>query len=83
MARECPCGYKNECPIWCGDGHEDGLCPRWEWIETYSLGEPGPRYIRGQCNHLEKMAVYSGITHDELVAWLCPDCDMQLDPGCE
>ena len=23
----CACGYEKECHIWCGYGHENGLCP--------------------------------------------------------
>lgn len=23
----CPCGYDRECVFWCGQGHENGLCP--------------------------------------------------------
>ena len=23
----CACGYKDECPIWCGPGHMNGRCP--------------------------------------------------------
>lgn len=27
-AEVCPCGYLDECAIWCGNGHETGLCTR-------------------------------------------------------
>lgn len=23
----CPCGYNNECSVWCGNGHRNGKCP--------------------------------------------------------
>lgn len=52
------------------------LDPRWEWIETMQLGEPGPQYIRGLCNHLEIEPVQS--VEGETVAHLCLTCDAQL-----
>jgi hypothetical protein len=51
------------------------LDPRWDWIEAPMLGEPGPIYIRGRCNHLETVPVESG---GEVVAHLCTTCDTQL-----
>lgn len=26
MTGPCPCGYVEECAIWCGSGHETGRC---------------------------------------------------------
>lgn len=34
MTEPCPCGYKDECAIWCADGHGTGECP----------GHPTPPY---------------------------------------
>ena len=25
----CPCGYRYECPVHCGDGHQNGMCTPW------------------------------------------------------
>lgn len=25
----CPCGYKEECAVHCGKGHENGMCTPW------------------------------------------------------
>jgi hypothetical protein len=25
----CSCGFGSECPIWCGNGHRNGQCPRY------------------------------------------------------
>ena len=52
--------------------------PRWEWLEVMSFSDPGPRYIRGACRHLEREEVRSVMT-GETLAWLCLTCDMQLD----
>jgi hypothetical protein len=51
--------------------------PRYEWIEVSELGKPGVEYVRGQCRHIGAVPVESCL--GELVAWLCPDCDAQLD----
>lgn len=58
------------------DYGEDELDDRYEWIEIYSCGEPGPRYVRGMCRHLEIEPVISMM--GERVAGLCLTCDMQL-----
>lgn len=30
----CPCGYRTECPIHCGSGHDTGRCPHWGKVWT-------------------------------------------------
>lgn len=55
------------------------LDPHWEWHEIIRLGDPGPRYIRGACRHMEVTSVPS--VTGETVAQLCLTCDMQLSPG--
>lgn len=52
------------------------LDPRWEWIETYSLGSASPTFIKGHCRHVEVVPVDS--TQGETVAHLCLTCDGQL-----
>ncbi|MFF5404602.1 hypothetical protein ACFY8K_16825 [Streptomyces misionensis] len=49
---------------------------RWEWIDVTGL-DGRPEYVRGACRHLTPAEVRSVVT-DELLAYLCPDCDAQL-----
>lgn len=53
------------------------LDPRWQWVENRRLCDPEPTYLRGPCNHLERVDVESCVT-GELVAQLCLTCDTQL-----
>lgn len=59
------------------------LDPRWEWVDTPTVGDPYS-VTKGRCLHLTPEPVHAQPT-DELVAYLCPDCDAQLpaewDPG--
>lgn len=52
------------------------LDPCWEWIDVQACDDPGPRYIRGQCKHLELEPVTS-VTGQQ-AAPLCRTCDAQL-----
>ncbi|WP_318205373.1 hypothetical protein [Streptomyces sp. SCL15-4] len=52
------------------------LDPRWDWVEITTVGY-GTEYLRGACRHLTPTEVRSTVT-DELLAYLCPDCDAQL-----
>ena len=51
------------------------LDPRWEWIDVREFSDPGPKWLRGPCRHLEAVPVESG---GETVAHLCTTCDEQL-----
>jgi hypothetical protein len=52
------------------------LDPRWEWIEATTCSDPGPRWVRARCRHLEVIPV-EGLS-GEVVAHLCLTCDTQL-----
>jgi hypothetical protein len=51
---------------------------RYEWINVAGLGDPGDVWIRGRCLHSTPLPVHAHPA-GELVAYLCPDCDTQLD----
>jgi hypothetical protein len=51
--------------------------PRFEWICITAFGSDREEWIRGQCKHLNPIPVHARPT-GELVAKLCPDCDVQL-----
>lgn len=51
--------------------------PRFEWVEITTWGGP-EQWIRGGCNHLTPEPVISAWPDEQLVAWLCVDCDAQL-----
>jgi hypothetical protein len=44
VIRTCPCGYRTECPIHCGNGHETGRCPHREGGPPKPPATPGVRY---------------------------------------
>jgi hypothetical protein len=46
-------------------------------IEVTTLGQRGAQYVEGPCRHSAAVPVESVL--GELVAWLCPVCDAQLD----
>jgi hypothetical protein len=54
------------------------LDPRWEWVEIWEMGKPGPIYIKGMCNHLPEEVEPVRTVTGELVAHLCRTCDEQL-----
>lgn len=51
---------------------------RFDRIEITRFGDPGPVYTQGKCKHRCPVPVYAWPT-EELVAWLCTDCDTQLE----
>lgn len=63
----------------------DASVPKWrhplfrdrDLIEVTTLGQRGAQYIEGPCRHPAALPVESVL--GELVAWLCPACDQQLD----
>lgn len=52
---------------------------RWEWIDTATVADAGPVWIKGQCRHTAPEPVDAYPT-GELVAWLCPDCGDTFEP---
>jgi hypothetical protein len=38
----CPCGYGDECAVWCGSGHADGSCPE---HSPEPLRRPGDPFV--------------------------------------
>lgn len=51
--------------------------PRFEWVDI-STHVLGTEWIRGECNHLTPEPVITVWPDEQLVAWLCVDCDAQL-----
>jgi hypothetical protein len=51
--------------------------PRSEWVEITTFGAE-EEWIKGRCVHFDPVAVITVWPDEQLVAWLCVDCDAQL-----
>jgi hypothetical protein len=63
-----------------GDPYDDQFAPRdprFEWVNTQTMGEAAPTWLKAGCRHLTPAPVDLRTT--ELVAWWCPDCGRQFD----
>lgn len=65
-------------PAYSIPGPEQYLDPRYDWVEVTKLGGP-TQYVRGACRHLDVVPV-TDVT-GEVVASLCPTCDVQFPGG--
>lgn len=71
--RTCPCGYKVECAVHCGNGHNTGECPRYD---TY-VSDLEPSRSDGATKPVEPARL---TLWQRLKLWLnyCPTCNTKL-----